>query len=285
MLTTLTQRLEFKEGSSNKFYEVSIHPAGDQTPRGSWIVRTKWGRIGNLGQMQEIPCASQTRAMITADDKVREKIKKGYVDVTPQQKVPKNPPKVKEEAKELPVFETNVKLPAIWNKLKDQLLPGERNVYEKYDDGRTRQRRATLATKFKTLILEPCEEPEIKEMRASAWLFLRFTYLRYLSSVGTYKPATQELARATVSELQKKLQEIPDSQKEALDAGLKKFTRNCGVLSLSECNQGVEAFIETLTREIKEKHKVGVGGVSRIRAKMLKRRRRRNEKKNGSNKQ
>ena len=260
------RRFEYKEGSSNKFYEIFVVSEDN-----GWTVKTKWGRIGTLGQGQSIPCNSKYRAERILEEKVSQKLRKGYQEVTGGQQYKDTSADVS-TAKDLQEAETEVKLPRVWNKLKNELTSGERAIYEKYNDPRTKKRRNQVVSKWKDLVQSPCDNEEVKEVRKSAWLFLRFTYLHYLASVNSYKPATHELARATVGLLRKKLQELPEQQKAAINDGLKKFTNKSGPLSLSECDNGVNAFIETMVHEIREREKVGLGGVSRKRAKMLARR-------------
>lgn len=271
------RRFEYTEGSSNKFYEVlEIYKPGN------YKVRTFWGRIGTLGQMQDIPCHSSSMVRRIASEKASAKKRKGYYEVSVEQE--------KEEDEEVTLAELKeesgaITLPRVWKELREQLLPGERALYEKYDDTRTSQRRKTIASKYKALDLPNCKDEEIKEVRNAAWLFLRFTYLQYLVSICTYKPAAHEMARGAVSQLKKKLMELPDRQKKAIDDSLKEFTNKAGKLSLAECNKGVEAFTDKMITEIKEKQKVGLGGVSRTRVRILARKRReKNEKKNGISK-
>ena len=254
-----TRRFEFTQGSSNKFYEVTVSQDGSK-----WNVKTKWGRIGQLGSEQNRKFASKGPADRFALKKISEKTRKGYVEITddgPQER--KSPHQ--EESKD-------VKLPKVWSKFQEELLPGERAVYEKHDDTRTKQRRQAIATRWKNLVESDAPNEEIKAVRKAAWLFLRYTYLNYLVSVSVYKPATHETARATVTLLHKKLKKLPENQRRVIDESLQKFTSKSGPLSLAECENGVNAFVEQLVHEIREKEKVGLGGVSRKRAQMLARR-------------
>lgn len=63
-------RYEFKEGSSNKFWEIEI----DGTE-----VTTKWGRIGSKGQSKTKDHGSDEKAQKEYDKLVKEKTKKGYL--------------------------------------------------------------------------------------------------------------------------------------------------------------------------------------------------------------
>ena len=272
-----TRRLEFKQGSSNKFYEVRI----DWTPD-HWSVNTKWGRIGTTGTERSVTFNGRSEARRFANRKISEKLNKGYIETTSgnwedlEYTVDKD--KTEKATKAIDKVpgniqkQTKVKLPRVWSKLQKDLLPGERAIYEKHDDNRTSQRRKNIASKWKVLVETTVPSEETTEVRKSAWLYLRYTYLRYLANVNSYTPAVQESAQATVSLLRKKLQELPDNQKAVIDAALKKYSDKTGPLSLAECEAGVNNFIDTLTLEIKEKEKVGLGGVSRKRAKMLARR-------------
>lgn len=66
------RRFEFSEGSSNKFWEVSLD--------GNDVVTT-YGRIGATGQTTIKSEATPDKAKATYDKLVREKTKKGYVEV------------------------------------------------------------------------------------------------------------------------------------------------------------------------------------------------------------
>lgn len=263
------RRFEYKEGSSNKFYEISV------VNENGWKVKTKWGRIGALGQMQEIPCPSEWRAKQVANQKIYQKTRKGYQEVTGGKKYrqPGSPPEVM-ELKE----SDKIRMPTHWAKFKSELLPGEIAIYEKYEDPRTSARRKALAQRYKELVLDKAEDEDVQKVREAAWLLLRFTYLQYLVQVSTYKPAAHELARATVTALKKKLIELPDNQKAAVDKGLKNFTTKSGPLSLAECDQGVNSFVDMMSHEIKERKKIGLGGISRKRARILARKKKLEEK-------
>jgi len=233
-----------------------------------WNVSTRWGRIGNTGTEQNRTFYHKVLAEQFAEQKVLEKAKKGYKEI-----ITKTLVKVSQNS-EIPTLsntqsKSEVKLPRVWSKLQNDLLSGERVIYEKHNDKRTKQRRFHIASKWKLLISTPSPSEEIANIRKSAWLYLRYTYLRYLANVNSYTPAVQESARATVGLLYKKLQELPNNQKAVIDASLKKYSEKTGPLSLAECEAGVNHFVDTLTAEIKEKEKVGLGGVSRKRAKIL----------------
>lgn len=66
-----TRRFEFSEGSSNKFWEVSLD--------GTTVV-TKWGRIGTDGQTTLKKEASVDKAQATLSKLIKEKTAKGYVE-------------------------------------------------------------------------------------------------------------------------------------------------------------------------------------------------------------
>jgi uncharacterized protein (TIGR02996 family) len=65
-------RLEFVEGSSNKFWELALDGAQYQV---------RWGRIGTKGQEKAFSCANPGKAKTESDKLIAEKRKKGYVDV------------------------------------------------------------------------------------------------------------------------------------------------------------------------------------------------------------
>ncbi|MEI7833860.1 MAG: WGR domain-containing protein, partial [bacterium] len=67
----LTRYLEFRNGNSAKFWEVTVR----QT---SYAVR--YGRIGSSGQTQVKDFGTQDRAMQEAEKMIREKLSKGYID-------------------------------------------------------------------------------------------------------------------------------------------------------------------------------------------------------------
>lgn len=262
------RRLEFKQGNSNKFYELTI----SETNSGTWNLNTKWGRIGTFGTEQNRAYTGPATVYFKANEKIKEKLKKGYEEVTSGkwESVPSEKKEVKENFS-LPnvLNEKDIKLPKVWSKVREDLIPGELAVYEKYNDGRTKQRRNSLASKWKSLIEPNLKNKKIRDLHRVAWLFLRYTYLNYLSQVSSYKPAAMEAVRATVGQLKNNLNEVPDDQKEQIDSELKKFTCKLGPLTLKECEEGVNSLVDKLSKEIKEQERTGLGGVSRKRAKML----------------
>ena len=66
------QRFEFKDGKSSKFWEVEVE--GD-------AVTFRYGKIGTDGRVETKTFASAAKAEAEADKKIREKTKKGYVEV------------------------------------------------------------------------------------------------------------------------------------------------------------------------------------------------------------
>ncbi len=65
-------RVEFQEGTSDKFWEVQVE--GSQ-------VTTRWGRTGTAGQSKTKEYASETAALADAQKQLEEKLKKGYREV------------------------------------------------------------------------------------------------------------------------------------------------------------------------------------------------------------
>lgn len=65
------RRLQFEEGSSSKFWEVSLDGTN---------VTTRWGRIGSDGQSRTKDFGSAEKAKAEYDKLLREKIGKGYVE-------------------------------------------------------------------------------------------------------------------------------------------------------------------------------------------------------------
>ena len=61
---------EFVEGSSSKFWEVSVSGLD---------VTTRWGKIGTGGQSKTKTFASETAAAAEAEKLIEEKTEKGYV--------------------------------------------------------------------------------------------------------------------------------------------------------------------------------------------------------------
>lgn len=258
---TNKRRFEFSQGSSDKFWEIEWI-SSVETER-SWRVISSYGRIGNKAQISSKSFYSKKAVDHFISTKISEKLKKGYVDVTPD--ISKEKVLVEKKKKE-------IKLPRVWSRLRDQLLAGELAVYEKYDDSRTKQRRNDIASKYKVLVEIKEQNQELKDVNKAAWLYLRYTYFRYLSSMGIYNPGVSEALIDTVSQLRDKLLALPDNQKKAIDESLKKFTNKVGPLSLSECEQGVNAFLEEMILEIKEREKTGPGGISRKSARIIARR-------------
>lgn len=68
--------LEFVSGSSKKFWYAAAVPR----PDGSAVMRTRWGRIGSRGQINEKRYVTMTRARQVVSILVGGKIAKGYVE-------------------------------------------------------------------------------------------------------------------------------------------------------------------------------------------------------------
>lgn len=66
------RRFEFQEGSSSKFWEIEIE---------SNKLTTRWGKIGTAGQTKTLELASEQEAKSQSDKLVKEKCKKGYIEV------------------------------------------------------------------------------------------------------------------------------------------------------------------------------------------------------------
>ena len=66
------RRFEFVEGTSNKFWEISVE--GDS-------VTVRFGKVGTNGQSQTKTFASESEAKAQHDKQIAEKLKKGYVEV------------------------------------------------------------------------------------------------------------------------------------------------------------------------------------------------------------
>lgn len=79
-------RLEYKQGTSNKFYTVEKYNASDDGEEKvpSYGVRVTWGRIGSSGQKKNQEFCMEYDRDDEFDSIVRGKKAKGYVDATPR---------------------------------------------------------------------------------------------------------------------------------------------------------------------------------------------------------
>lgn len=68
----MTVRLEFKEGTSNKFWEIDLDGSA---------YTLRWGRIGTSGQEKAFTFPSTLKAKTEADKLIAEKKKKGYQEI------------------------------------------------------------------------------------------------------------------------------------------------------------------------------------------------------------
>lgn len=68
----MRRRLEFTEGTSDKFWEVEVTGA---------TVTTRWGRAGTAGQEKSKDHADEAAAMRDAESQLQGKLKKGYAEV------------------------------------------------------------------------------------------------------------------------------------------------------------------------------------------------------------
>jgi uncharacterized protein (TIGR02996 family) len=73
-------RFEFKEGSSNKFWDIT---------RDGAVLTTRWGRIGTQGQEKVQTFSHEYEARTAYTKQVQEKEKKGYTPVKPGASAPK----------------------------------------------------------------------------------------------------------------------------------------------------------------------------------------------------
>jgi predicted DNA-binding WGR domain protein len=67
----MKRHFEFVAGTSSKFWEVSVAEKA---------VTVCYGRIGTKGQVQLKDFESEAQAQNHADDLIRQKLKKGYVE-------------------------------------------------------------------------------------------------------------------------------------------------------------------------------------------------------------
>ncbi len=272
----ITQRFHYTEGTSNKFWQIAKIQVGK-----TWMVVTCWGRIGTSGQTRTQPFSTHWGAAAKVDDQAAQKKKKGYSLASSSEtnddwlavfRGISNPLVKKEEFLNKEV--KDIKFPPHWmQKIREELLSGELAIYDHYNDPRTKERRNAISKYYKALIIEKVESEDLQKVHRSAWLMMRRVSLEYLTATSPYKPAAMEVGKASLSILTKKLQELPDSHKAAIDTGLKSVAIvQKKALSLKQMKEGVDKFLEILTREVREKEKVGLGGVSRKRAKRLARR-------------
>ena len=72
--------LENKNNGHNKFYKISCYAFTDEETKkdNSIYVSLSWGRIGTLGQSQHKEFKSRGEAIIFAEEKLREKLERGY---------------------------------------------------------------------------------------------------------------------------------------------------------------------------------------------------------------
>ena len=72
--------LENKNNGHNKFYMISVYTFTDKkTGKDNNIyVSLQWGRIGTLGQSQHKEFKNRREAIAFADEKLREKLNRGY---------------------------------------------------------------------------------------------------------------------------------------------------------------------------------------------------------------
>ncbi len=76
----ITRRFEYTGGGSDKFWEVTFPDiAADRGVR-SWQCR--WGRRGTDGQSKTFTAGCQSAAAAAAEDKIAEKLYKGYREVS-----------------------------------------------------------------------------------------------------------------------------------------------------------------------------------------------------------
>jgi predicted DNA-binding WGR domain protein len=69
----MIRRLEFREGTSNKFWQIET---------GGRVILVRFGRIGTEGRTQTKTCASEETARKKADALLWSKLRKGYVEPT-----------------------------------------------------------------------------------------------------------------------------------------------------------------------------------------------------------
>jgi predicted DNA-binding WGR domain protein len=75
----ITRRFEYVGNGHDKFWEVT-YPSFKLEPNlTSWSCR--WGRNGTRGQTKTFQCGRQAIAVYEAEDKIQEKLGKGYVEV------------------------------------------------------------------------------------------------------------------------------------------------------------------------------------------------------------
>lgn len=154
-------RLEFKEGTSSKFWEIDLTGA-------KYTVR--WGRIGTSGQEKPFSFPNPAKAQAEADKLVAEKKKKGYVEIGGG-KAAKGA-----KAKPAPRSANAARNPEL-----DALLakdPADAATYAVYGDWLTAQNDprgelCALQSAYEALSLEARKSPRGKELATKAAAILR----------------------------------------------------------------------------------------------------------------
>ena len=252
-----TRRFEFKKGNSNKYYEIEVQ---QNEADNVYFVETTWGRIGRVGTSQKRNFHSKKQAETFANQTAVSKIRKGYTEV--KKKMPKL-------IGTIPKLES---LPSNWNVFKEELTPGEINIYEKYTDLHTKKRRNLISKKYSELIEFQSADSEINEIRKAAWIFLRYSCLGVLTKLQLYEPAIQELVSASLDILVKELQSLPNNPKKIIDEHLKNITKKSSKQTLHEYEQGVCEMIDKIALEFEVEKTLEAGGISRKRTRILARR-------------
>lgn len=81
----ITRRFEYVGHGSDKFWEVTYPDWSVDRGVRTWTCR--WGRRGTNGQTKTFTELSQLAAMTAANDKISEKVRKGYGEILPTPRV------------------------------------------------------------------------------------------------------------------------------------------------------------------------------------------------------
>lgn len=81
----LDERYECVTGGSNKYWELKIEDKGTQSTGYRFFAEVKYGKMDTRGMSSNKDFSSAKACNKWANDKIQEKLDKGYVKVTPQQ--------------------------------------------------------------------------------------------------------------------------------------------------------------------------------------------------------
>jgi predicted DNA-binding WGR domain protein len=77
----MTRRFEFREGTSQKFWEVDIIRGPDSPYNQRWVMIRSWGRIGQTPTSKQFFYGEEYKAIEEMDKLIRTKLREGYMEV------------------------------------------------------------------------------------------------------------------------------------------------------------------------------------------------------------